>query len=904
MAGSVNGIRIPQFKLLSTTSELSLHRTLYDKDEVICDRYYILHRQETLIGHADIFYCIDIWDNTPCVIKELHVQSGIEARNIAKIPFHQNVVRLLRLEVIGGSILMVMEWLPHTLLDVIRKSDDKLSADEITDAIFSICCGLHHCITYLSTQEKMYVHKDIKPDNVFISYDGIFKLADFEEGYTPKYAAPELKNNQSVDYRSDIFSIGMVLKELCSHCEDHVFKEKARPLIEACTQESKDDRPQSLQAICLALGRELVDIEVDIEKDKYTRGGLTAVQLRNLALIGEPYDYMFHDLKEIWDHGDAESLYYAGDVLLRIEQPKEALSLYFKSLNSGGRDNQSIALTKIAQAYSGLYDWDNVIKHSKIALDCMARDYMEKTATNLFDYSAIYLYINAVFNKNTDDSCKGDPLALSEAQPNKELFSWILPFLQWLHEKQPARRETLRLLGYIHYILQEYDEAILYYQEYSSSSKDDYETAFYYAVSLFFSCDTTKAKKQFKFIADFLEASEAMSLGRLIMLLHCKYFLNDATGFKAVLKRFDDNIDPLSNEKPKKTWNQLIQEKEQWINLTKFAVINQLFEDDIQLTSSYFNSVGSIMNALNSDQLQSVSDKKHSNVWYENQLLKIKELRVEWDTLDLPPISLALRHLNFLSYYCEALIFERLGDYEAMLQACDNMLLVDKSSPEALYNKAEALVRLERYIDSVPLYRQSFEMHEVEQRKNEVKRREKEILIYLHENPDEFYTRLLNEAPEWGVNPAKLKYYISNYGIMFSNTIFSWLSEYTEALIRDVAHDKRHSHDVMPVLCLLRILQHLNVPELLEEDKEPLKNYTPYRNVEYHFSRLTNFKEVAHHILTTLIDAADKYQLSDWLFNILPIRGANYIWRDFGVHSENLDKAIDDFQRFLNLKTS
>ncbi len=833
MPGSANGIGLPNFNLLP---DLSYHETIYDKDEIVGDRYYILEKTE---GFANVFFCLDLWDNSPCVLKEIPAYSGKEARNIAKIPFHKNVVQLLRLEVIGGSIFMVLEWLPDTLFDLIKKS--QFSANEITDAIFSICCGLQHCISYLSTEEKAYVHKDIKPENVF--YDGTFKLADFGGGYTPPYAAPEVENGLNADCRSDIFSIGKILQELCTHCEDKAFNEKVQPLINACTQSSPEKRPQSLQEVCLALGRRLVD-----ENAQYH---LTAIQLRNLAYIGEPYESMFHDLTEIWKYGDAESLYYAGDVLLRIDLPREALPMYFKSLNSGGKDNQSIALTKIAQTYFKLQDWDNVIKHSKIALNCMARDYMEKKAP--FNYGVIHTYINAVFNKYIDSSPNG---------ANKELFSWIIQILEWLHENQPNRKESLRLLGYIHYTLREYDEAIPYYEEYFSSSKDDYETSFYYAMSLFFTRDTTKAKKQFEFVAEFLETSESTSLGRLIMLLYCKYFMKDADGFADSLKRFDDKIDPLSDKEPKKTWSELMQEEEHRLDLSKFVIVSQLFENDIQLTSSYFDDISITMNALNSEQLQIT---EYNKLWCKNQFLKIKELRSEWGMLELPSISIALRHLNFLSYHCESLIYERLGNYKAMLRACDDMLRFDKSSPEALSHKAEALVRLERYIDSVPFYQQSFDI----QHKDEVKRREREVLFYLHENPDEFYTKLLEEAPSWGIDPSKLKFYISNYRIMFSDILPDWLYGYTETIIQDF-------NSVRSLLCLLRLLQHLNAPE----DKE---------------IRLVNFQEVALHILNRLIE--EYAQRQDRLFYLLPIRGNNYM-------DLNLDMAVDDFKRFLKLKIS
>lgn len=858
-------------------AEKSIHSG-YETDDIICNRYRILEKQGGAMDHGTIFYCLDLWDRTPCVLKEIPARYYNEARLFAKIPFHPNVVELRRLEVVGGSVLMVQEWLPN---DLSKHLNDDMSGEEIVNIIQSVCRGLEHCIRFVSPSNSTYFHGDIKPENIFIATDGTIKLGDFGGGHTPGYESPEQSNRGVVDFRTDIFSIGRVIESLCKHCTDKAYENKLGILAEKCIRPSPEDRIQSVQEIY----KELCGSEIK----KSPVGELTPSQLSNLSLIGEPVN-LYQLANKIRGASDDE-LCDMAEILLRKNLPQNAIETYgrVRFFNKNYR-----ASAGLAKAYQSVSDWDHAIYASHEAIEMVPTD-----------YRSMYIHINALYNKaveeiniekldSADAGQNKGKKAYIDFSPNRqkirEAFNSIITGLKTIHEKFPTHSEPLRLLGYVYSIFDDLENVILYYREYLSTTKDDYESAFNYAMALYRSNDTSSAKKQFQMVADFIENSESRSLNRAITLLYCKYFLDDSEGFHDAFLYVEEMADLLTEE----------EKKEREAQLMKGALITDCSIRDEKHVRPYYSKLAEIGRIIRNGN---GTDKE----WCRDQLERIAKYRDEWNSLRYSDISISIRQLNHLSYDYEIYLYEVLGDGEAVLSACSNMLRYDYSDSNALYNKAVALNRLERYIECIPLYRKAFRCQSDQSRRAEIKQEEKGVLIYIYQNSDEFYEMLLRKAPTWyGSRLMELESLIQDYSLLFTESILEWLSKYAESLANDLLQHRCRFEAAIPLLNLLEALHDVVIPEFSEEE-DPLSMempITPSVSTIYHFGRPINLAEVSLQVLNILIDAAEKSCVPFLLFNCLRLRGEAYYDRKCGDKDENLEMALLDFQRILKMPES
>ena len=118
-----------------------------------------------------------------------------------------------------------------TLTEFLAQNPSKKLRQRTVEQLLDAVAYLHR---------KGVVHNDLKPENILISrVDNTLKIIDFGLsdndayflykglGCTPKYASPELLAHQQTDCRSDIYSLGLIARDILGERHKRVWKKAA-----------------------------------------------------------------------------------------------------------------------------------------------------------------------------------------------------------------------------------------------------------------------------------------------------------------------------------------------------------------------------------------------------------------------------------------------------------------------------------------------------------------------------------------------------------------------------------------------------------------------------------------------------------------------------------------------------
>jgi len=153
-----------------------------------------------------------------------------EARLAAKLN-HPAIVHVYDVAEEEGNKFIAMEYIHgETLTDILKRGVEVgtfLPMEHAVHIVSQVAAGLDYAHRRHDANGGLLriVHRDVSPSNIMVSYEGQTKIIDFgiarvqdqireESGMHPgkaSYMSPEQVQGQAVDYRSDIFSLGIIL---------------------------------------------------------------------------------------------------------------------------------------------------------------------------------------------------------------------------------------------------------------------------------------------------------------------------------------------------------------------------------------------------------------------------------------------------------------------------------------------------------------------------------------------------------------------------------------------------------------------------------------------------------------------------------------------------------------------
>lgn len=356
----------------------------------------------------------------PIVLKTFQKNSEIsiqrfraEAKTWISIGIHPNIVQAFFVREINEQLFIGAEYISpdengrNTITDYLEQGST--SDYNVFKWAAQFCYAMEFAIS-----KGLEVHRDIKPDNLMIDQFGNLKITDFglakafydyklenkdsliisnpnltSEGSflgTVLFASPEqILDSSSIDFRSDIYSFGIVLYQLISlgsfpyslkgkttkeeiaimHLQEPII-EIQHPLfsiVEKCLAKSPIDRFQSFKELLLDLKKVTEKLKIKLppntiqEDDKFEelfRQSLSLLTLgekeKALDLINE---YLEHNIY------DSSGWHLKGQILLEIGKPTLALKATLKSYDLD--PNNSATLNNLGILYKRVGELDKAI---------------------------------------------------------------------------------------------------------------------------------------------------------------------------------------------------------------------------------------------------------------------------------------------------------------------------------------------------------------------------------------------------------------------------------------------------------------------------------------------------------------------------------------------------------------
>jgi serine/threonine-protein kinase len=217
----------------------------------------------------------------------LFEQMFLDEATLASSIRHPNVAEILDLGEENGVLFLVMEWVDGEPLSVLMKAAYKRGGVPIPIGIriaMEVCEGLHaaHELRDEAGTLLGVVHRDVSPQNILVTFDGVVKIVDFGVAKAAgragtqttagqikgkaAYMSPEQARGGNVDRRTDLFAVGILLYQLTTGKHPFRADNEVATLYNICADdpvtppsEHVAGYPQSLEGVVMSALAKVAD---------------------------------------------------------------------------------------------------------------------------------------------------------------------------------------------------------------------------------------------------------------------------------------------------------------------------------------------------------------------------------------------------------------------------------------------------------------------------------------------------------------------------------------------------------------------------------------------------------------------------------------------------------------------